>query len=174
MKTILVSLWCLIIIFSSCNGGTKTERVSTDSSATDKNSEERNKMEAIQLIKAINENNVDEAFKNTAVDVVEYGDGSMPPTKGLDSLKMNLKMWLNNIENYKGENLDAVAEGNKVMVYGDWSGQFKSDFMGMKAAGKKFKMKDVDYFTFNDEGKITEHRSVQSITSMLASSVQAK
>jgi hypothetical protein len=34
--------------------------------------------------------------------------------------------------------------------------------MGMKPTGKSFKVKDVDLFTFNDEGMITEHRSVQS------------
>ena len=36
------------------------------------------------------------------------------------------------------------------------------EFMGMKPTGKSFKLKDVDLFTFNDAGKITEHRSVQS------------
>ena len=56
--------------------------------------------------------------------------------------------------------LEAVADGDKVMVYGDWSGTFKNDFMGMKATGKSFKVKDVDIFTLNDEGKITSHRNV--------------
>jgi hypothetical protein len=39
--------------------------------------------------------------------------------------------------------------------------------MGMKPTGKSFKVKDVDLFTFNDEGKITEHRSVQSGKTMM-------
>jgi len=40
--------------------------------------------------------------------------------------------------------------------------------MGMKPTGKSYKLKDVDLFTFNDEGKITEHRSVQSMETMLS------
>ena len=39
--------------------------------------------------------------------------------------------------------------------------------MGMKPTGKTFHVKDVDLFTFNDEGKITEHRSVQSLQTMM-------
>jgi predicted ester cyclase len=80
-----------------------------------------------------------------------------------------MKMWIANTTDYQGEDLEAVADGNKVHIYGDWSGAFKNDFMGMKVAGKKFKVKDVDIFTFNDEGKITEHSSVQSIAGMMAS-----
>jgi hypothetical protein len=34
--------------------------------------------------------------------------------------------------------------------------------MGIKPTGKSFKYRDVDLFTFNDAGQITEHRSVQS------------
>ncbi len=37
----------------------------------------------------------------------------------------------------------------------------------MKATGKSFKAKDVDIFTFNDAGKITEHRSVQSMATLM-------
>jgi predicted ester cyclase len=80
-----------------------------------------------------------------------------------------MKMWLSNVQDYKGENLEAVADDNKVFVYGDWSRTFKGDFMGMKVAGKKFKAKDVDIFTFNDEGKMTEHRSIQSMAGLMAS-----
>jgi len=61
----------------------------------------------------------------------------------------------------------AIAEGNQVAVFGDWSGTFKGDLMGMKPTGKSAKWKDVDIYTFNDEGKITEHRSIQSMTSIL-------
>ena len=34
--------------------------------------------------------------------------------------------------------------------------------MGMKATGKSFKYWDGDLFTFNSDGKITEHRGIQS------------
>ena len=48
------------------------------------------------------------------------------------------------------------------------SGTFKAELMGMKPTGKSFKVKDVDIYTFNDDGKITEHRSVQSMATMLS------
>ena len=53
-----------------------------------------------------------------------------------------------------------MADGDKVIVYGEWSGTFKNDYMGMKATNKSFKINDVDIFTFNDDGKITSHRSI--------------
>ncbi len=67
----------------------------------------------------------------------------------------------------KGENLMAISEGNHVAVFGDWSGTFKGEIMGMKPTGKSFKIKDVDLYTFNDKGQITEHRSVQSMQTMM-------
>jgi hypothetical protein len=39
--------------------------------------------------------------------------------------------------------------------------------MGMKPTNKSYKVKDVDLFTFNNEGKITEHHSVQSMQTMM-------
>jgi predicted ester cyclase len=78
-----------------------------------------------------------------------------------------MKGWLDAFPDYKGENLMAIADGDKVAVLRDWSGTFKKDFMGMKATGKIFKAKDVDIFTFNDAGKITKHRSVQSMTTLM-------
>ena len=67
----------------------------------------------------------------------------------------------------KGENLTAIAEGNQVAVFGDWSGTFKGEMMGMKPTNKSYEVKDVDLFTFNNDGKITEHRSVQSMQTMM-------
>ncbi len=103
-------------------------------------------------------------LKNSDANIVDYGDGSGPVIRNLDSLKVGMKGWLDAFPDYKSENLTAIADGDKVAVYGDWSGTFKKDFMGMKSTGKTFNAKDVDIFTFNDAGKITEHRSVQSMT----------
>lgn len=74
--------------------------------------------------------------------------------------------WFAAIPDLKGDNIMAAADGDHVMVCGDWSGTWKNDFMGMKATGKSFKVKDVDIFKFNDAGKIIEHRSVQSHETM--------
>jgi predicted ester cyclase len=85
--------------------------------------------------------------------------GSMPPLSA-DSVKVFFKMLKESIPDYKGENFMYMADGDYVAVFADWSGTFQKDLMGMKATGKKFTYKDVDLFKFNDEGKITEHRSL--------------
>lgn len=175
MRKVFITFCSLVLLLGACNTGTKNETTGSDSTApamatsSEESKEERNKEVAMASVKAVINNNPDEALKNATMDAVEIGDGSGPVTKGIDSIKAGMKMWLSNMQDYKGENLEAVADGNKVMVYGDWSGTFKGDFMGMKVAGKKFKGKDVDIFTFNDDGKITEHRSVQSMAGLMAS-----
>jgi predicted ester cyclase len=180
MRKLLITVCSSILLATGCNtgstkapGGADTTSPSSTSNS-EESKEERNKQLAMECIKAVMNRNADEALKNATQNSVDYNDGSSPPTRGLDSVKAGLKMWLNNMQDYKGENLEAVADGDKVMVYGDWSGTFKADFMGMKAAGKKFRIKDVDIFTFNDDGKITEHRSVQSMAGMMASVSEGK
>jgi predicted ester cyclase len=174
MKQLIFSLFCSILFWTACNTGTKTETTGSDTSSTsslnnlEESKEERNKQVALESVHAVIANKPEEAFKNVAVDAVEYGDGSGPTTKGVDSIKAGMKIWMDNVKDYKGDNLEAVADGNKVVVYGDWSGTFKGDFMGHKVAGKSFKTRDADIFTFNDEGKITEHRAVQSMAGMFA------
>jgi predicted ester cyclase len=54
-----------------------------------------------------------------------------------------------------------------VLVEGEWGGTFKKDLAGIKATGKPVKFKDVDIFKFNEDGKITEHRSVQNVGAIL-------
>jgi predicted ester cyclase len=179
MRKLFITFCSSLLLATACNTGTKNETAGTDSAmgsmtsnageSKEESKEERNKQVAMESIKAVMNSNADEALKNATPNSIDYYDGSGPPMKGLDSIKAGMKSWLNNMQDYKGENLEAVADGNKVMVYGDWSGTFKGDFMGMKSAGKKFKVKDVDIFAFNDDGKITEHRSVQSMAGMIAS-----
>jgi predicted ester cyclase len=134
---------------------------------------DRNKTTALNSLRAFSERKVDDVLKNAAADAVDYGDGSMSPIKGLDSIKASIKAFLDAFPDYKGENFLAIGEGNHVAVFADWSGTFKNPLMGLKPTGKSFKIRDVDLFTFNDEGKVTEHRSVvpgQTIMEM----VQAK
>jgi predicted ester cyclase len=113
--------------------------------------------------------NVDQMLKDAAPDAVDYNDGSMPPVKNLDTLKAGIKAWMEAVPDYKMENVEYYADGNKVLVYYESSGTWKGDFMGMKATGKSFsKVKDVEIFTLNDEGKVTEHRSVQDMGAIWA------
>ncbi|HEX4851617.1 MAG TPA: ester cyclase, partial [Puia sp.] len=122
----------------------------------------RNKATAMASEMAFNGGKVDEIFKDAVPDAVDYGDGSMKPIKGLDSIKAGIKDFLAAFPDFKGENLMALGEGNMVAVFGEWSGTFKNPLGKMKPTGKSFKAKDCDLFTFNDAGKITEHRAIQS------------
>lgn len=164
MKKMLFIFGGALLFLASCNDGTTVAGTSTvDSSAIKKEmKEERNKKTAMASIEGFEKRDADQILKDATPDAVDYGNGEMPASKGLDSVKAGLKAWLDALESVKGSNFQYVADGDYVYVYGEWEGKFKSDFMGMKTAGKSYKVKDVDILKFNDEGKITEHRNVQS------------
>jgi predicted ester cyclase len=110
---------------------------------------------------------LDAAFKDVAPSFVDYTDGTVPPINNLDSLKGFIRVYTASIDGYKGENLKYYADGDHVLVEGEWGGTFKKDLAGIKATGKPVKFKDVDIFKFNEDGKITEHRSVQNVGAIL-------
>jgi predicted ester cyclase len=169
MKMLLLLAVSATVLYS-CNDKATTSATSSDSStingstpAGDEVKEERNKQIALASVHAFdNGSGVDGVLKDADKDIVEYGDGSMAPAKGVDSTKAGLVMWLKAVPDYKGTDFIAVADGDYVMVYGTWKGTWKGDLMGMKPTGKTFKVADVDIFKFNDAGKIIEHRAVQS------------
>jgi predicted ester cyclase len=123
---------------------------------------ERNKATALASMEAFNNHNVDGVLKDVTSDVTDYGDGSGMVVKSKDTIKAMMSQYFKAFPDAKGENLSAMADGNKVAVFGTWSGKFTNEFMGMKPTGKSYKYEDVDIFTFNDEGQITSHRNIQS------------
>ena len=174
MKKVFLLLAATAIVFSACesnankSGGTGTDDKMADTTATTAESKtERNKKIIMASMDAMQSKNVDEMLKDCAPDCVDYGDGSMKPVKGKDSITGMIKQWLNAFPDNKGDNLKYVADGDWVMVWGDWSGTFKNDFMGMKATNKTYKMKDVDIFKMNDAGQVVEHHNVQSPNTMM-------
>jgi len=165
MKKTIFALAGSLLLLASCNDGTTAGGAggTVDSSAIKKEmKEERNKKTAMASIEGFEKKDVDQILKDATPDAIDKGNGEMPEVKGVDSVKAGLKSWLDAMESVKGSNLLYVADGDYVFVYGDWEGKFKSDFMGMKTAGKSYKVKDVDILKFNDEGKIIEHSNVQS------------
>ncbi|MDB5004157.1 MAG: hypothetical protein JWQ34_2382 [Mucilaginibacter sp.] len=160
MKKIILGAAAVAALFlSACNSKTGTTAKTGDSTAT---TLAKNKQTALNSDLAFNKGDVDGAFKDYATDFVEYGEGSSKPIKNVDSLKINLKQFFASFPDFKGEKLHAVAEGDTVIITGIWGGTFKNQFMKMKATGKSFKSPDVDIFTFNKDGKITSHSSIQS------------
>jgi predicted ester cyclase len=164
MKQLLVCIAVLAFV-SSCNNATQpVATMSTGDSAilAKEAREAKNKATALASEQGFNSHDVEVIFKDAAPDAVDYGDGSGKPMKNVDSIKANIKVFMAAFPDFKGENLVALADGNQVAVFGEWSGTFKNDMGKMKATGKSFKVKDVDLLTFNDAGKVTEHRSIQS------------
>ena len=152
----------------ACNNAAEQPAVVKDNTDSIKAAKlEHNKATAMASVEGVNAHNVDQVLKDAAPDVTDFGDGSMKPTKSVDSLKSGIQGWLNAFPDVHGSNLTAVADGDWVMVWGEWTGTFKNDWAGMKATGKSYKYKDVDIFKFNDEGKITEHHSIQSPMTMM-------
>ncbi|MGZ5135505.1 MAG: ester cyclase [Flavitalea sp.] len=175
MKKLLLSA-AVISLMIACEQ--KPDNVSSDATGSDSSAvasasskeekEERNKAIALESVNDVSNHNVDSGLKHVATETLDYGDGSMPAIKNKDSIIAGIKGFIAAFPDYKGENLVAVADDDKVLVYGDWSGTFKNDFMGMKATGKSFKVKDVDIFTFNDKGEIVEHRSIVAWTYIMS------
>ncbi len=167
-KPIPFLIIALVIAISSCNNETKKDEVKTEAAAMPAESkQDRNKKVIMASMENFMKGDLDSAFKDAAPGFVDYGDGTMPPMKGVDSLKSFIKMFEASVTDYKGENLEYYADGDHVLVPGDWSGVFKHDLMGIKATGKSIRFKDVDIFKLNDDGKITEHRAIQNLGAAL-------
>ena len=173
MKKTIVLLAVATALITSCGtntnheDGTGTMDTKTDSAMAESKTE-RNKKVVMASMDAMMAKNVDQAFKDVAADAVDYGDGSMPAIKGKDSIIKMINSWMAAFPDNKGSDIKYVADGDWVMVWGEWSGTWKGDFMGMKATNKEYKMKDVDIFKLNDAGQITEHHNVQSPNTMMS------
>ena len=176
MKKVFLLLAVSTALFTACQTSpTKEGTEAGDTSRSDttsaagmgENKEERNKKIMMASFDAMASHNVNEMLKDCAPDCVDYGDGSMPPVKGKDSIAKMINMWMDAFPDNKGNDLKFVADGDWVMVWGEWTGTFKSDFMGMKATNKSYKMKDVDIFKMNDAGQVIEHHNVQSPNTMM-------
>ncbi|MEX6686581.1 ester cyclase [Danxiaibacter flavus] len=170
MKAQIIPLAIALLLTTSCtsnqSSSTQKDTTAATSNATDNKEamEEKNKATALASIQGFNTHSVDQIFKDAAPDMIDYGDGTDAGLKGRDSIKALMKDFFTSFPDMKGENLLALADGNKVVVFGDWSGTFKGEFMGKKPTGKSFKFKDADLYTFNDAGQIIEHRGVQNMS----------
>ncbi len=164
MKQIVIPTLLALGLLVCCNTTTQQPKEDENKSLAQENAqedkEEKNRQVALKCLRAWSSGNIDEIVSHLAANTVDYGDGSTPPARGIDTVKMFANMWRFAVNEYKSSNEIAVSDSDYVFVYADWSGSFKNDFMGMKTKGKAFKFKDVDIFKFDEEGKITEHRAV--------------
>ena len=140
--------------------GADMKMSSSDNAAETK--EERNKQIVMQSLESVSKHDAMGVLKDAVPEVIDYNDGSMPAFKGKDTTNVMISNWMKAFPDVKGENLNAVADGDWVVVWGDWSGTWKGDFMGQKANGKSYKIRDADIFRLNDDGKITEHHTLST------------
>lgn len=178
MKTVIALLFAgTAFTFAACNGNTEVKgmndkdssgaKMSTASASDSKEArDERNKNIALQSIEAVNRHDPAAVLKDASDNTEDFGDGSGRVMKGKDSLVGMIKGWFTAFPDVKGENLKAVADGEWVVVWGDWSGTWKGDYMGQKATGKSYHLRDADIFRINDDGKITEHHSLSTWPAM--------
>ena len=136
--------------------------------------QERNKKVIAASMDAFAKRDIDAMVKDAAPGYIDYGDETTPPSSNVDSCKAFIKMLVNSIENYKASNAQLIADGDYVFYYADWTGTFKNDLMGFKATGKPLKYKDCDIFKLNDDGKITEHHSIQNMGALFTASAMLK
>lgn len=171
MKPIIYGLLTSVtVVLTACNSQPANKDMAEKDSAgatmpmnnDEEAKEERNKKTALESAEAINQHDVNVVLKDAAPDVVDYSDGAMPPTKSKDSINVMISNWMKAFPDVKGSNLKAVADGDWVVVWGDWNGTWKGDFMGQKATGKSYKTREADIFRFNNEGKIIEHYSAST------------
>ncbi|MBQ3454924.1 MAG: ester cyclase [Synergistaceae bacterium] len=62
---------------------------------------------------------------------------------------------------------DTAQEGNKIAVSWICSGTHDGDFMGMPASGKKFSFRTMNFYYFNEHGKIIKDVAAQGIAGLL-------
>jgi SnoaL-like polyketide cyclase len=134
----------ILLIISACNGKAQ-ENESKSTQAIHENKEEKNKQVALECVRAWSSGNMDLILSHTAKDAVDYGDGSTPPARGIDTMKMFMNQWRFAVNEYKSSNQLAVSDSDYVFVYADWNGSFKTDFMGMKRKGKSFTLRILTF-----------------------------
>ena len=170
-----IMLFVFAAFATGCNNEKKENGDKKESAISSPESKQvRNKKVIAASMDAFAKRDIDGMVKDAATGYTDFGDGTTPPSTNLDSSKAFIKMLLNSIENYQASNAQLIADGDWVFYYADWSGIFKNDLMGMKATGKPIKYKDCDIFKFNEEGKITEHHSIQNMAALFMMPEMAK
>jgi predicted ester cyclase len=164
--TILKPVIVAIAVLSSCshpeNDKNSIENVMPVISAAI-----RNEQTAMLSIQAFNSHNVNEILKNWDSSAIEYGDGTGRSITGIDSIRYLYSMSLRAVPNLRVDSLKTLTDdGEHVIVTGQWSGTVKNDSLGIKE--KKINFWNGDFFTFNESGKIIQHKSIQSHLTILA------
>jgi predicted SnoaL-like aldol condensation-catalyzing enzyme/predicted small secreted protein len=179
MKFIFLLVVAASFTLVSCNnntdsGATADKKDTTAMAKPTESKQERNKKIVMASVEAMNAHNLDVMLKDAAPDALDYGDGSGKPMKGVDSIKKMIGEWWGSFPDAKSENVVYAADGDWVFVWSTETGTFKNDMGKTKATGKSYKYQDVEVFKLNDDGKITEHHSIQPGSTMMSQIMPTK
>jgi ketosteroid isomerase-like protein len=166
MKRLLLisSITFLFLACENKNGANTADmNDKADSSKAEKveSKEDRNKKIVKDAMAALNDHNIEKMVALMSDDAVDYGDGMGRSVKGRDSIRANMTVFMNAFPDFKANELRYFADGDHVVVIGEYSGTFKNDLGKMKATNKSFRFPDADVFTLTDDGKISSHRYIQ-------------
>src|SRR5438067_822970 len=111
--TLFITAAFAIFSFASCNNaGTGNETPKTDSTAMKAQTKaDKNKKTIMEGMVAFNAHDAEKVLKDASPDFIEYQDGSMPPVKGVDSVKKMLSQYMNAFLDLKSENTMYFADG---------------------------------------------------------------
>ena len=124
------------------------------------NQSERDKMSTEQN-KALVSRLLSNTFKNLSIadEILDpnYVNYDFPaPAPGIEGWKMVNQMFISAFGDLQVVIEDEIAEGNKVVSRGYFTGTHKDTFMGIPATGKHFTIKYIDIWTVVD-GKLKEN-----------------
>lgn len=155
-----------VAVLSSCSSS-NNEKYNFEDASPIISTALRNEQTAMLSIQAFNSHNVNEILKSWDSLAVDDGDGTWHPIVGIDSIKYIYSLVLKGIPDIKVDSLKTLTDnGEHVIVTGQWSGTFKND--SLKGTGTKISFWNGDFFTFNENGKIIRHKSIQSNLAALA------
>lgn len=147
-----------------------------DSSKAEKQEsrEDRNKKIVKDAMDALNGHSIEKMVALMSDDAIDYGDGMGHTVKGKDSIRATMMSFFNAFPDFKGSELRYFADGDHVVVIGEYSGTFKNDLGKMKATNKSFKFPDADVFTLTEDGRISSHRYIQPDATLFGQVMEKK
>ena len=152
----------IILVFSSLASGIQAQTPVQNKATVLKSYEEYSKTRDAQAW-----------FRIMADDYVDYSMGP-EPVQGRAAVEEAAKQFVAAFPDVDWKVLRAAAEGNMVWVELEMSGTFKNDFMGMKATGKSFKIRDVNIYEFDNKGKAKAGWGVQDPMVMMSQIMEIK
>lgn len=99
-------------------------------------------------------------------DVIENEELPADVPEGREAVRAMFGMFREAFPDLKAEVITMVAEGDRVVAHGAFSGTQEGEWMGVPSSGKSFRSEVMDMFRFED-GKIAEHWGVMDQMGMM-------